>query len=80
MQKSLFGFEHFDETSENSLRREAVPVQALPPSVLTIGKFKQAHEDPRTKDRRQINRRKKEVNIQTHKKTDGLPILEPIER
>ena len=58
VQKSLLRFEHFDETSENSLRREAVPVQALPPPILPIGKLKQAHEDPRTKDRGQIRTKK----------------------
>ena len=46
MQKGFLRFEHVDEASTNSLRREALPVQALPPQVLAVWEPQPTHEDP----------------------------------
>jgi len=35
VQKSFFGLEHVDKAPSNSLRRETLPMQALPPSLLS---------------------------------------------
>ncbi len=45
--QGVLRLEHADEAPPDPQRREAIPMQTMPPKVLTVGKPEQAHEDPR---------------------------------
>ena len=49
VQEGLLRLQHVDQAPPHPLRGEALPVQAVPPQVLSVGKPQQAHEDTRAK-------------------------------
>ncbi len=69
VQKSFFRLEHIDETPSNSFGREALPMQALSPQILAVGKSKQTHENTRTKNRRQVEAKTEKIYKQTYENT-----------